>query len=450
MIGEHDIVNITPISTCQEVYDFHVTKYENYFAGGLVHHNTTIGSIIGESTLFGKWPWSGKHLSFSHNLPRKVRYIGQDWKNQIEKVVLPEIRKWWPKNRPVKTRGNQIIPDAMWTDEKTGSTLEIMSNLQDSDVHEGWSGDLIIYDEPPKRDIRIANARGLIDRNGRELFCMTLLKEAWVDREVIKAMNKDGSPDMSVFNVNGEIWANVGYGITEEGIDQYAKTLTDDEKDARLRGVPSYMSGLVLPKFHRRTHLVDRFDVPLDWIIDIGIDVHPREKQAILFMATSPKGERFLCFEIFENGSGDWVGEQIIRVIDRYHYRVGRIIIDPLAKGDRNTGDTTFDKIDRILSQHGHVLNTASKDKESGIIDINKHLMGPNKQPSLFVFNDLKRTITEIEGWMYDEDTQKPQKKDDHMCENLYRLILENTTWYPMEEDQREEEVASGNKWTGY
>ena len=194
---------------------------------------TTIGPIIGFSTMRGKWPWNDQKLHFPHNKPRKVRYIGQDWHSQIEKVVVPQLRMWWPEDWEVERKGNGIIIDTLWVDKKTGSTLEVMSNMQDPDVHEGWEGDLIMYDEPPKRAIRVANARGLIDRQGRELFCMTLLKEAWVDREVIKARNEDGTPDTSVFNVYGDIYSNVGYGITVAGVEQFAKTLTEDEKEAR-------------------------------------------------------------------------------------------------------------------------------------------------------------------------------------------------------------------------
>ena len=47
----------------------------------------------------------------------------------------------------------------------------------------------------------------------------------------------------------------------------------------------------------------------------------------------------------------------------------------------------------------------------------------------LFFFDDLVRTIYEIEGWMYDKDTQKPAKEDDDMMENLYRLLLLKTQW---------------------
>jgi len=411
------------------------------FTGANRIGKTTIGTVIALSTLMGFWPWNNKKLIFPHKKPRRVRYIGQDWEKQIKAVLIPELEKWWPGVRDVKKKKNNAGVDSLWTDLITGSTLEIMSNLQESELHEGWSGDLVIYDEPPKRDIRVANARGLIDRKGRELFCMTLLKEPWVDREIIKAVDAEGRPDMSVFNVHGDISVNVGFGITQEGVDQFAKTLTEEERDARLKGIPSYMSGLVYPQYDRREHLVERFQIPLDWVVDIAIDVHPREKQAVLFMAVSPNGLKYLVNEIWNYGDGTWVGEEIIRCCNMNAYRVNRIIIDPLSKSDSNNQSTVYEKVQKVLGAHGHPLETASKDKSSGILLIKNHLQGPNKQPSLYIFNDLIRTIFEIEGYMWDKETQKPMDKDDHMMENLYRLTLLDTVWY--EKDMWNEQDTS-------
>lgn len=399
---------------------------------------TTILTLIAYSVMFGKFLWNNTKLHFRHTEPRKVRIVGQDWEKHVKSVLMPELHKWWPKNRAVKTKKNNQGIDATWTDIKTGSTLEIMSNLQESDLHEGWSGDLVGYDEPPKRDIRVANARGLIDRNGRELFAMTLLKEAWVDREIIKKVLDDGRPDPSIFNVSGDIWSNVGFGINEEGVKQYESLLNDDEISARIHGVPSYMSGLIYPQFSRRYrdkggHLVQRFQIPLDWMIDIAIDIHPREKQAVLFNATDPRNERYACDEIWEHGDGKSVAEAIVRKVNYNSYRVNRVIIDPFAKGDSNNPESVYEIIARILMQHGMVLETATKDKEQGILEVKKHLKGPNNMPSQWFFDDLVRTIYEIEGYMWDKDTQKPQDKDDHMMENLYRLLLLNTQYEPVE-----------------
>jgi len=431
VIGNNRIESIKLIPTCQEVYDFEVKEYHNYFAGGMVHHNTVLGTLLAFSTLFGKYMWDGRSLLhlFNHNQPRKVRYVGQDWEKHIKAVLMPELEKWWPKNRQVKKKKNNNGVDANWIDIETGSTLEIMSNKQESDLHEGWSGDLIIYDEPPKRNIRVANARGLVDRLGREFFGMTLLKEAWIDREVLKATDDAGKPDMKVFNVHGESYDNVGYGITKEGLNRFASKLTEEERESRLKGIPSYMAGLVYPGFSRKMHLRERFKIPLDWMIDIAIDVHPRERQAVLFIATSPRNERYLVEEIWGHGDGTWIGENIARAVNFHSYRVNRIIVDPLAKGDKNNDDSVYEKIAKVLMSRGYVLETASKDKTHGILEIKNHLIGPNNQPSMFFFNDLVRTIFEIEGYMWDKDTQKPMDKDDHMMENLYRLLLLDTQY---------------------
>ena len=398
----------------------------------------TGGNRIGKSTLWaaiapcvaaGKWLWSNEMINFSHGQPRKIRIVGQDWENHVAKVVVPALKKWWPKNRPVDTKKNNHGVEAYWTDRKTKSTIEIMSNKQEDDVFEGWEGDLVVYDEPPRREVRIANARGLIDRNGKELFCMTLLKEAWVDREVIKARNDDGSPDLSVFNVNADIYSNIGFGITQAGVNEFIKKINDDEKQARIHGKPAYMSGLVYPQFSRNVHLRRRFDVPLDWMVDIAIDVHPREKQAVLFLATDPRNDRYAIDEIWEHGDGTWVGEEIVRRCLRNAYRVNQVIIDPLSKGDKNNPNTVYDKIEEVLWAHEIELDVATKDKSAGILEVKSHLVGPNKQPSIFFFEDLKRIIQEIEGYMYKDGV--PIDKDDHMMENLYRLCLLETKWRP-------------------
>lgn len=421
-------------------------QYKTFiFSGGNRLGKTHIGVVIALSTLFGRFLWNNKRLYFPHTLPRKVRYIGQDWHKHIAQVVIPALYELWPKVRWKKPKKNLDGIEAIWTDPITNSTLEIMSCKQDSALHEGWFGDLIVYDEPPPRAIYIANARGLTDREGKELFSATLLKEAWIDKDVIKKMDSNGNPDLSVFSVHGEIYDNIGYGLTKTGVEQFANKLSEEERDARLLGIPSYMSGLVLPQFQRKTHICKkRFKIPLDWIVDIAIDVHPRKRQAILFMATSPKNEKYLIHEIWDHGDGKWIGEQIMRKILTNHYRVGRIIIDPLAKSDTNNEDasSTFDKVDAVLANYGYILDTASKDKISGIIMLKELLLGPNKLPSLFILPDLPRTIVEIEGWMYDDkgdDIGKPQKVDDDFPENLYRLALLDTQWARLADDGKED-----------
>lgn len=413
-------------------------RYKTFtFTGGRKTGKTTIGpGVIGPSMMFGYWPWDEKKTPIS-NPPVKIRLIGQDWGVHIKSVLIPALKHWWPKNRAVITKKNNEGVEALWTDVKTKSTLEIMSNKSEIDVFEGWDGTVVIYDEPPKRDVRVSCAGGLAVTNGRELFTATLLKEAWIHRDIIKALGEDGRPDPRVFNVHGEIWDNLGFGMSQEGIENFASKMTPEEAQARLLGIPSYMSGLIYPQFDRQIHLKKRFKIPLEYIIDIHIDTHPAKEQAVLFMATDPRNYKYLCDEIWMHGDGTEIGEEIIRYINRNSYRVENVKIDHSAKGDSNNTFTTYEKIEAVLNRHDLSLSTYKKDEDGGIKSARTLLKGPNNEPSLFIFDDLPRTIFEIEGYMIDPKTGKTQNYDNDMMDGLYALANEDTQWHSVAPKRR-------------
>ncbi len=423
-------------------------------SGGNRLGKTTLLTIIGLSVLFGKYLWDDTSLLhlFPHNKPRKIRYVGQGWQDHIKAVVIPELEKWWPDNRKKERLGNGTITNTWWKDVETGGTIEIMSNQQDPGAHEGWAGDLILYDEPPRREIYVANARGLVDRQGREVFAATLLKEPWIDREIIKKTGDDGKPDKSIFWVTGTMFDNVGYGITEKGIEEFKDKLNEDEISARVDGVPEYLQGLIYGLFDRKIHLKEWFPIPLSWMVDIAIDIHPREKQAVQFIATNPRNERYICDEIWENGNGTQIAESIVRKVSQNKYRVNRVIIDPLSKGDSNNEETTYDKVWNTLATHDILLETATKDLDAGILSVKDHLKGPNNEPSIFLMDNCRNTLREIEGYMWNKDSGKPVDKDDHFMENLYRICLLDTKYidYDEEEAYVSAESHTGNPVTGY
>uniref|UniRef100_A0A6M3IV11 Terminase n=1 Tax=viral metagenome TaxID=1070528 RepID=A0A6M3IV11_9ZZZZ len=429
---------------------------------------TTIAIIISYAVMFGEWPWSGEKIDFPHNDPRQVLYVGQAWESHIQKVVEPELERLWPKHRgdigSITKKNNQGVK-ARWRDPSTGSELHIYSNNQDSDTFEGDQYDLIVWDEPPKRANRIAAIRGLVDRNGRELFVATLLKEAWMHREVVKARLADGTPDTSIFHVDGEIFENVSEcacgeyisrlerdgtdfigicskcgpvkdfikrGLTLDGVDQFTKGLRKDEIEARIKGKPSYLGNLVLPNFSRDIHVKDRFKIPLNWIVDISIDFHPSKPWAVLFEATGPNDFHYMCDFIHEKGNPKYIAEEIIRKAKNNEYFINSITIDPLAKGGENAQIdemTVFKIMEKVFRSYNHRLDVASKDKDNGITLLNDSLMTENEMPARFIFRDLVPVIEQLEDWMYDPETLKPSKENDDFCEVAYRIALRDTKW---------------------
>lgn len=397
---------------------------------------TTIGAILAISTLRGEWPWSGEKIPFSHTNPRRVAYVGQGWETHIKSVILPALKFWFPEDMPVKTKKNNQGVDATWEfwsrshNKGMQGELQIFSTSQDVTVFEGAQYDLVIYDEPPPRDIRVACARGLVDRKGRELFCCTLLNQAWIHRDIIRATNDKGEPDDSYFNISGEASANIGFGITQEGIDQFAKTLTAEEYQARILGKPSYLSALVCPRFDRKTHIKERFTIPLNALIDISIDWHPSKPLMVVFMATLSNGVKYICDEIKFRGNIKSATEEIVRVIRMRDYtRINKVIIDPLSKSGQPNDSDAFSIMEEILMPYGYVLEVASKEKENGIELLNNLLWTQNECPAVYFFRDCVNSIQEVEDMMYDENG-KPVKVNDDAFECIYRLSLLDTQWF--------------------
>lgn len=404
--------------------------------GGNKFGKSTMGVVLAISLCMGYWPWDKDKKPIS-NPPVVVRWIGQDWEVHIKTVLEPILEMWWPKNFGVSTRKNNQGVKATWNCQNK-SILYLLSNKQDSEVHAGKDPDYVLFDEPPKRDIYVENIRGFTVTPevptfaGRSFFSATLLKEAWVDREIIKRKNEDGTIDRSVFNVHGEIWDNVGFGLSERGVKEFAKNLTEAEKQSRLYGKPAYLEGLIYKAFDREIHLKKRFKIPLNYIVNIAIDCHPSKENAILFWAINPTNHKYLCDEIWMHGDGTEIADEIIRRITRNAYNVNAVLIDHSAKGDQNQTFTTFEKIDDVLHRHRLSLETYKKDEDGGIKSARNLLLGPNNEPSLFVFDDLPVFIRQIEGYMWDPKTNKPVDDNNDMMDNLYALANKDTQWFEL------------------
>lgn len=382
---------------------------------------TTFLVVSLASLLLGEQPWDGNKTRF--NGPITARFIGEDWTHHIGEVLIPKLREWIPPGAVASTKKNNQGIDYHWV-FKNGSSLEIMTYEQKTDLMEGWSGHVVAADEPMPRDKYVALKRGLVDFNGVFLMGFTPLKEPWIYDEIVTK----NDPSIAVFQL--DIRDNPY--ISEEAIQEFESSLTDDEKASRIHGKWLHLTGLVYKDFNRQVHVIPAFDVPHKWTVRVAIDTHPRTEQALVFMATDERDIRYVCKDIFKHGSPEDVADWIVDYHQKVH-KIHEVIIEPGSKGDQNRGDTTFTVIQRGLNKSGIVLKEASKDLETGIRTVQDSLKSRNSLPSLFVFSDCDRTIFEFTHYIWDDwrgrtenktSKNKPRDKDDHMMENIYRLLL--------------------------
>ncbi|KKL20189.1 hypothetical protein LCGC14_2457970, partial [marine sediment metagenome] len=326
----------------------------------------------------------------------------------------------------VKDKGHNYIVDGI-----------VVHNTYEQDVKkfEGWHGHFFAADEPMPRPKYIALKRGLVDYGGIFLMSFTPLSEAWIFDEIVTAGNRD-------FGIHFvDIMDNPHLG--EQEIADFAASLTDDEKEARLRGQWMHLSGLVYKSFDVGLHVLEGFEggeIPHGHTCYAAVDFHSRIEHAITFIAVDKRGHIVVCDEIWRHGSDEDIAGWLI---DWHHkrHKLETVIIDALSKGDGNLheGFSSHDKIDERLSAFGIPLEGGSKDVENGIRGVQDALLSSNKVASLFVQEHCAKHIYEFTHYLWPTQrdktsehrtvSQKPQSKDDHFMENLRRLVVLPAEW---------------------
>jgi len=439
--------------------------------------------------------------------PVNIILTGEDWKLHIGRVLVPELKKWAPQGW-YETKKNEQGTDYLW-EWNNRSTLTIMSYSQDDDLFESFRAQGVVMDEPPPHAKYAAMSRGLLLDCGKTLLSLTPLKEAWILDEIVLSGRRDvgivdnlnitDNPDL----YNSDLKMLGGMGLTdmqkqsyfdlllyenkakaipvtdrgrsaEKYLEQMAepnklddisklkilkfiKDIDPSDVPPRVFGMFKSLVGRVLKQFDTNIHRVTPFDVPTDWPVVPMIDFHLSTPQMVSYWAVNKQDIHFCIGETWANISGDEVADDIIRKKNRFSWNIEDVYIDPLSKGDvaylknrlgSNLKDT-YSIIEEKLSDHGITLHVASKDKDSGIKNLQTMLKGVNGLPTLYVFDTCERFLYEVQRWVFDDDG-KPTKENDHAMENAYRYTLVGNSY----EDHKivplpRRQYASQSAWMG-
>lgn len=404
-------------------------------------------------------PGGDNHPLVTHGIPQypvKGLLVCSDWDKAKELFTnragsynnLGELFQMIPHEalgKPHTSRGGHIdmIPIKRTTAAGGGESLLYIDTVES--FKHAWRSaessdfDFIHYDEPPPQEMFIANKRGLTDRNGKFWINATPVEEMWINDEFAppsrsaRVVPSDGLEFRKTerggarFIITASIFDNPY--ITADGIAEFEASLNREQRECRLHGLPMNLAGLIYKEFIYDFHVLA--DVPKGWLayhlppkdytIRVAWDVHDAIPQAVLMSATAPNGEVFLFDEIFDNRLIDVTAKALKeRISGRY---VASALIDPRAVIESPvTGESILDE----LAKHELYFDRGSKDMELGISKTREVLSArtPGGFPRIWFSPTLTETLYEIMRYAYNPRTQKPVDKEDHMLENLRRLVL--------------------------
>ena len=294
---------------------------------------------------------------------------------------------------------------------------------------ESSNWDWIHVDEPCPQEMWVANARGLVDRDGSAWFTCTPIQYMWINdmfippKRIREVFDKPFTDEIaSKWMISGTIWDNPTH--TKAAIDRFIADMPEDEREARLEGRPKALSGAIYKEFEREKHVYDFVPhgwtshdrPPQDYTIRVSIDPHPKTPHAVLFAATAPTGETFFFSEIFKPCLIETLCQSIQQTIGQYS--VSSFICDPLAFIENPIDGRSMAD---VFYQFNIPVDKAVKDPMHGIMRVRQELMKPK---SLYFSSSLTETLFEFDRYVWDPKKEKPVDSNDHMMECLYRLVL--------------------------
>lgn len=439
--------------------EFHTAgiKKRRYVRTGNRFGKSTMGGAEDVAWALGERPWYKKDDPRRYvGIPKhstKGLIIVADWDkaheiftNPVRGVGQGKLFKFLPKDSIIrKARNNagvisEITIKSIWGGESTIMLDTVKSFASNPMGQESSDWDWIHVDEPCPKDMWVANSRGLIDRHGSAWFTCTPINEPWINdmfvpRDSFRITTGESiEKDVNHLMIVGTSYDNL-YN-TPAALAMFEADLTQEQKDCRIKGIPLALSGLVYKEFHPSDSLyrgtppgwANPMSPPENYTIRLAIDPHPQVPHAVLFAATSPEGLVYFFAEIFRKfPSAKELCEAINNIVGARYVQI--FLCDPAAYVPSNIDQSVMAD---VLIDNGVFVEKASKDLSRGIITTQAELCSTILSPAgmssrrLLFAEHLQET-----RWEFDHYTWNPTKpnhpidKNDHMMENLYRLVLE-------------------------
>lgn len=400
--------------------------------------------------------WHCDNPYFQHEVfknwkyPKRIRIVSDT--ATILGTTIPKMKEVFPKGRfnveKYETTKEGKHFEARWKTD-TGWEIDVMTYEQDVKQFESATVGLVWLDEPPPREIYKACVARL-RMGGMMMITETPLTEAWLYDEILT--NPDNEKGYRAFVEADVEDACKEHGergfLSHEQIEKLIAQYDPEERQARVFGKFQHLTGLVFKNWRHDIHIIEPFQInKRDFVVVEAYDTHPRNPESVMWVAIDRKGTKYIIDELYRDADVEQMALSIKDVAR--DYRIIKRILEPAAfVVDKRTGYSVASD----LSQRGLTYHEASKRRTDAIkrtrralnfVASQDHIIKP---PELYVFNNCRRTIYEFEHWQwenwrgkiaqYKDPREKPMDKDDHMMENIGRILLEELVFEELVEEK--------------
>lgn len=434
-----------------------------YSAANGIGKSVTGANLLANIIFGGDNPYFQQPLFKNWPFPKRARIVTDP--TNIQKNIVPTLQFWFPHQD--LHRYSAIKADKHYLSEwrtDTGWEFDIMSYAQAPSEFEGVTLGFAWLDEPPPEAIYKAivsrmRKGGIIVITATPLAGSAYLYDMFAKGKTTIVVVGPGGEQMmyerKVTYIEADVWSackditGTRGHLSRDDIMRMIAEYDEDDRQARIYGKFQHLIGMVFKTFNRRVHVIKPFHVkPEDYVVWEMLDPHPRNPDAVLWVAIDKYGRKFVVDELYAPVAD--VDELAFRIKQKAsQYRIVRRLCDPSAF-NTNQHDDTPSLAGRLASKHGLVYEPGTKMRSASderiktalqYNEMNGHIIQP---PELYVFDSCERTIWEIEHYRWDEWSgragdnrdrkEKPVDKDDHMIEDLGRCLIQEPMFREMEQ----------------
>ncbi|HEY6019922.1 MAG TPA: terminase family protein, partial [Candidatus Paceibacterota bacterium] len=342
--------------------------------------------------------------------PFRLRVVTMDLNNHLFGVFIPKLQELCPTSQLKGGSWDEAFSKTRRILEfKNGSYIQFLSAEQSREVHQGWTGDRIHFDEEPPPpngyDIYQESRKRVMASCGQLMFTMTpLLGLSWSYDELWQ--RKTDSKE-SIFGIQWSLVDNSA--IPESAIKQeIVACRTEREFKARIMGDFTSYRGRVLEQFEDR-HIVEPPSRQKVQELDVIVGIDPGLSRCGVVWCGFDKDNAMVVFdELYLSNiplvSPDPKVDTVVSLIREKNKRWGKkplyYVVDPAARIRDMV--TAHESVQTALIREGFLVIPGENAREPGILEMWGRLEA--SPPALVVSKACTNWLHEQDRWLVHQD----------------------------------------------